>query len=105
MKIHSVISVIHLKQTKKNDFDRKNLINLISNFIIVNDKSQYVIERLFRKKIKNEKFKYQIKWKKYDEMIWQLKNKFLKNIFEMIRKFNERKTKNTKIKLFDSSNE
>ena len=105
MKIHSIISVIHLKQTKKNDFDKKNSINLISDFIIVNDKLQYVVERLFRKKIKNKKFKYWIKWKEYEEITWQSKNEFLKNIFEMIRKFNERKTKNIKIKSSDSSNE
>ena len=61
MKIHSVISVIYLKQTKKNDFDKKNSTNLISDFIIVNDKSQYAVEKLLRKKIKNEKFEYRIK--------------------------------------------
>ena len=90
---------------RKKQFRKKNPANLISNFIIMNEKSQYVIEKLFRKKIKNEKFKYQIKWKKYEEITWKFKNEFLKNISEMIRKFNERKTKNIKIRLFDSSNE
>ena len=105
MKIHSVIFVIHLKQTKKNNFEKKNSVNLISDFIVVNEKFQYVMKKLLRREIKNEKFEYRIKWKKYDEMIWQSENEFLKNIFEMIRKFNERKTKSTKIKSSDSSNE
>ena len=105
MKIHSVIFVIHLKPTKEDGFDRKNSINLISDFIIVDDKSQYVIERLFRKEIKNEKFEYRVKWKKYKEMIWQSKDEFLKNISEMIRKFNERKTKNNRVRSSDSLNE
>ena len=105
MKIHSVVSVIYLKQTKKNNFDKKNSINLISNFIIVDDKSQYVIEKFLKQKIRNEKSEYRIKWKKYEEITWQFENEFLKNVSEMIQKFNERKTKNTKIKSFDSSNE
>ena len=58
IKIHSVVFVIHLKQTKKNDFEKKNSVNLISDFIVVDEKSQYVVKKLLRQKIKNEKSKY-----------------------------------------------
>ena len=40
MKIHSIISVIHLEQIKKNEFEKKNSVVAISDSIIVNEQSE-----------------------------------------------------------------
>ena len=61
MKIHSVIFVIHLKQAKKDDFEKENSVNLTSDFIVMNEKFQYVVKKLLRREIKNEKSKYRVK--------------------------------------------
>ena len=61
MKIHSVISVIHLKQTKEDGFERKDSINLTSDLIVVDGKPQYVVEKLLRREIKDGKPEYRIK--------------------------------------------
>ena len=92
IKIHFVIFVIHLKQAKKKRFRKKNHIDVIEisdcgrNFSMNNKSNR-------EKKIRDDKFEYKIKWKKYDEIIFESEKNIIQNIFDLIRKFNERKSK------------
>ncbi len=51
MKNHSIISVIHLKQIKKNSFERT--IFTISSSLTENDEKVFVIERILNERILN----------------------------------------------------
>ncbi len=59
MKNHFIIFVIHLKQVKKNSFERK--IFTTSSSLIENDEEVFVIERILKKIILNDKKKLLIK--------------------------------------------
>ncbi len=59
MKNHFIISVIHLKQVKKNSFERTILT--ISSSLIENDEEIFVVERILKKRILNDTKKFLIK--------------------------------------------
>ncbi len=59
MKNHSIISVIHLKQVKKDSFERT--IFTISSSLTENDEKVFVIERILKKRILNDTKKLLIK--------------------------------------------
>ncbi len=59
MKNHSIISIIHLKQVKKNLFER--IIFTTSSSLIENDEKVFVIEKILKKKILNDTKKFLIK--------------------------------------------
>lgn len=61
MKIHSIVSMIHLKQAKKNDFENNDFATLASKLIIVDDYEKYVAEKILKKKIKKSKPDYLMK--------------------------------------------
>ena len=67
MKIHNVIFIVHLKQIKLNFFV-KTIFSFLS--ILINNDKLYVVEKIFRKKIKNKEIEYVVKWKNYDEVTW-----------------------------------
>ncbi len=89
MKNHSIISVIHLKQVKKNSFERTVFTTSLS--LIENDEEVFVIERILKKRILNNTKKLLIKWKEWDELTWELKNTMTKNVSKMIKKFRQKK--------------
>jgi hypothetical protein len=91
MKNHSIIFVIHLKQVKKNSFERT--IFTISSSLIENDEKVFVIERILKKRILNDIKKFLIKWKEWNELTWKSKNTMTKDVSKMIKKFRpKRKT-------------
>ncbi len=51
MKNHSIISIIHLKQVKKNSFERTVLTT--SSSLTENDEKVFVIEKILKKKSLN----------------------------------------------------
>jgi DNA polymerase III delta prime subunit len=51
MKNHSIISVIHLKQAKKNSF--KRIVFTTSSSLTENDEKMFVIEKILKKKSLN----------------------------------------------------
>ncbi len=59
MKNHSIIFVIHLKQVKKNSFERTILT--ISSSLIKNDEEIFVIEKILKKRTQNDTKKFLIK--------------------------------------------
>ena len=59
MKIHFVISIIHLEQTKKNKFER-TISKILATFL-ENDEEIFVIEKILRNKVENDMKKYLIK--------------------------------------------
>ena len=63
MKIHSVISMIHLKQTKNDIFEREITFSHVADpdSIEINEKNQYVIEKIIKVEMQNDKSKYIIK--------------------------------------------
>jgi hypothetical protein len=65
MKNHSIIFVIHLKQVKKNSFEKS--IFTTSSSLIENDEEVFVIERILKKRILNDTKKLLMKWKKWNE--------------------------------------
>ena len=70
MKIHSVISVIHLDQTRKDTFERLTSFHAAdSESIIVDDEKHYVVEKFLKAKIRDEKSDFIVKWKGYEERI------------------------------------
>lgn len=87
LKIHSVISVIHLEQYKKNSFDKKFFEIRDSNSIIVNEQKQYVVKKIVKFEIKVKELNYVVKWKKYEKTTWKSKVKLIKNVSKMICHF------------------
>ena len=87
MKIHFVISIVHLKQVKKNIFN-KNSFQKISKSIIMNDHEKYVIKKIVKIEIRDNVSNYIVKWKEYAEKTWKLEKKFQADVFDMIDKFN-----------------
>ena len=57
MKIHNVISIIHLKQAHTNFYVRE-ISSLI--FIIINEKKHYVIKKILRKKNEIDKMNIEL---------------------------------------------
>ena len=85
MKIHDTIFVIHLKSTKSN-FYVKSIFSS-SSIVIENNEKLYVIEKILKKKTQNKKIEYRVKWKKYDQITFEFKKRFLKNVSKLINKF------------------
>jgi hypothetical protein len=65
MKNHSIIFVIHLKQIKKNSFERTTFTTSLS--WIKNEKEVFVIEKILKKRTLNNTKKLLIKWKEWNE--------------------------------------
>ncbi len=61
MKNHSIISIIHLKQVKKNSFERT--VFTTSSSLIENDEKVFVIEKILKKRSLNNTNELLIKWK------------------------------------------
>ncbi len=59
MKNHSIISVIHLKQVKKNSFERT--VFTTSSSLTENDEKMFVIEKILKKKSLNNTNEFLIK--------------------------------------------
>ncbi len=89
MKNHSIIFVIHLKQVKKNSFERTILT--ISSSLTENDEKVFVIERILKKRILNDTKKLLIKWKEWDKLTWKSENTMTINVSKMIKKFRQKK--------------
>jgi hypothetical protein len=89
MKNHSIISVIHLKQVKKNSFERT--VFKTSSSLIENDEEIFVIEKIMKKRILNNTKKLLMKWKKWDEFTWKSKNTMTKDVSKIIKKFRQKK--------------
>ena len=105
MKIHPVVSVIHLEQAKEDGFDREDPATQVPGPIIVDGKPQYVVEKLLRREIRNEKPGYRVKWKGYDEVTWQPEDELMEDVPDIVRKFNERKQRSTRIRPPDPPSE
>ena len=84
MRMHNVVFVIHFEQTLSNLHFKTIFFSL--SLIIKNDEL-YVVEKIFKKEIKNKKVDYLIKWNNYLKSIWKSRKKFIENILEMIVKF------------------
>ena len=52
MRIHPVISVIHLKQAKEDEFERQDPSTLAPSLIIVDGSEQWVVEKIVRAEIR-----------------------------------------------------
>ena len=89
IKMHFVVSMIHLKQIKKNFYEKKIVVFKIfdSKSILIQKKSHYVIEKILSEESKNNLSDFLIKWKKYEKTTWKSEKKMLKNISKMIKKF------------------
>ena len=89
MKMHSVVSVIHLKQIKKDFYEKKIVAFKIfdSKSIMIQKQLHYMMKKILNEKSKNNLFDFMIKWKKYDEITWKNEKKILKNISKIIKKF------------------
>lgn len=92
MKIHFVISVIHLNQIKKNAFERFISFSTAgSDFIIVDGKKKYVVEKLVKAETKDGISGFIIKWKSHDEKTWQSEKILTEDVPDVVRKFKARK--------------
>jgi hypothetical protein len=69
MKNHSIISIIHLKQVKKNSFERT--IFTTSSSLIENDEKVFVIEKILKKRFLNDTNELLIKWKDWKKSTWK----------------------------------
>ena len=65
MRIHNVISIIHLKQIHFDDYERNILI---LDSIKHDEKELYVIDRIIKNEKRNDELKYIVKWKNYREI-------------------------------------
>jgi hypothetical protein len=61
MKNHSIISIIHLKQIKKNSFERT--VFTTSSSLTENDEKVFVIEKILKKRSLNNTNELLVKWK------------------------------------------
>ena len=84
MKIHNVIFVIYLKQALSNFYVR--IVSSLSSLSVDDDKL-YVVEKIIRREQRGRESKYRVKWKNYEEITWKSKNRFIKNISNIIIRF------------------
>ena len=93
MKMHFIVSVIHLKQIKKNFYEKKVVAFKVfdSESILIQKKFHYMIEKILSEESKDDLSNFLIKWKKYEKTTWKSEKKMLKNISKMIKKFRVRK--------------
>ncbi len=89
MKNHSIISIIHLKQIKKNSF--KRIIFTTSSSLIKNDEKIFIIEKILKKKSLNDTNELLIKWKNWKKSTWKSEKIIQMNVSKMIKKFKQRK--------------
>ena len=84
IKIHDVIFVIHLKQAFSNSY-----VKIVFSFssLSIDDDELYVVEKIIRREQKSRKLKYRVKWKNYEKITWKSKNRFIKNISDVIIRF------------------
>ena len=101
MKMHFVMSVIHLKQIKKKFYEKKVVVFKVfdSKSILIQKKSHYVIEKILSEKSKNDLSDFLIKWKKYEKTTWKSKKKCWKTFRKWSKNFELEKN----VKIFNSS--
>jgi hypothetical protein len=85
MKNHSIISIIHLKQARKNSFERT--IFTTSSSLTENDEEIFVIEKILKKRSLNDTNELLIKWKDWKKSTWKSKKIIQTNVSKMIKKF------------------
>jgi hypothetical protein len=89
MKNHSIISVIHLKQAKKDSFER--IVLTTSSSLIENDEKVFVIEKILKKRSLNNTNELLIKWKDWEKSTWESEKIIQTNVSKMIKKFRQRR--------------
>ncbi len=85
MKNHSIISIIHLKQVKKNSFERT--VFTTSSSLTENDEKMFVIEKILKKRSLNDTNELLIKWKDWKKSTWKSEKIIQTNVSKMIKKF------------------
>ncbi len=64
MKVHFVISVIHLEQANEDQYNRD--ISKISKALKENEKKIFVVEKIIKQRKTDEIDEYLVKWKEYE---------------------------------------
>ena len=94
MKIHDVIFITHLKSIIDFAEDSYRRRRLLISIIVVDDKKEYEIEKLLRKRIvKRERewfVQYLIRWLEYDSKVdtWELERELLRHAKETMKEYN-----------------
>ena len=84
MKIHPVISVVHLEQAQPDPYDREIPP---PEAIVIQGRKQYVVERIIRREKRNGQDGYIIKWKGYTEKTWEPANIIRQDVPTIVEKF------------------
>lgn len=91
IKIHDVIFVMHLKQATIDFYERQ--VSLSAPIVNVDRDELWVIEKIVRQE-KHDRFRnYIAKWKKYEEPTWEPAKRLIKDVFDLIKRFEAQKTK------------
>jgi hypothetical protein len=85
MKNHSIISIIHLKQAKKNSFERT--VFTTSSSLTENDEKVFVMKKILKKRSVNDTNELLIKWKDWEKSTWKSEKIIQTNVSKMIKKF------------------
>ena len=84
IKIHPVISVVHLEQAKLDPYQRQIPP---PKALVIEGQKQYVIERIVRREKRDGADGYIIKWKGYKERTWEPEETLRQDVPELINKF------------------
>ena len=84
MRIHNMISIIHLKQTHLDDHERN--ISILDS-IKHDEKKLYIIDRIIKNEKRDDELEYIVKWKNYREITWKFAEWVEADVLNMIQKF------------------
>lgn len=70
MKIHPVVSIIHLEQVREDDYDRA-IANEGPDPIVVEGEEHYVVEKIVKAETRDGIPDFKVKCKDYEEETWQ----------------------------------
>ena len=90
MRIHDVIFIVHLEQIHSDFFDR-----VISSSSIIEHQEDklYVVQKILRREKRDDESEYKIKWKDYSKATWKSVAQLVKDVSNMIIKFEQRRSR------------
>ena len=86
MKIHPVISVVHLEQCFDDPF-RRQIPD--PEPIVIDGKEHHVIDKILRKEKRNKQLWYKVRWRDQDRTeTWEPGERLQQDVPEMLERFN-----------------
>ena len=92
IKIYNIISIIHLKQITTNFYEKQIFLSI--SIIDVENDEFWMIEKIVQQKKRDRFQSFVIKWKNYEKSIWKSIKRLIKNVSNLIKRFEFQRIKN-----------